>query len=137
MDIRRHLKRWLNDGELQEMGGSYEGTIADVVEEQVRNRFTTRREVQPVIVFYDGWRLIPNIGMRRALVEMFGPETNDWVDRRIRVFRRRMVQEKAGGEVPERYEKAVVGVERNALDQRTTSTPEELDELAAADISWE
>ena len=65
MDMRRHLKRWLNEGELQEMGGSYEGRISAVVEEELRNRFTVQREVQPVIVFADGWRIVPNIGMRR------------------------------------------------------------------------
>ena len=133
--MRRHLKRWLNDGELLKMGGSYEVSIVEVVEEQVRNRYTAQRELQPVIVFDDGWRLIPNIGMRRALVEMFGSETDDWVGRRVRVFRRRMVRESANGEMRERYEKAVECVDSDPRELTTTSRTE-IEELTTADISW-
>ncbi len=135
--MRRHLKRWLNDRELLQMGGSYEGIVAEVVEELVRNRYTAQRELQPVIVFRDGWRLIPNIGMRRALVEMFGPETDDWVDRRLTVFRRRMVRKSADGEMRERYEKAVECVDPHVREPRATAPRKDVEELTAADISWE
>ena len=90
--MRRHLKRSLNDADLRNMGGSYEGTISAVVEEEMRNRFTTQRTVQPVIVFTDGYRIVPNIGMQRTLVESYGAETDSWVDKRIRVFRRPMTR---------------------------------------------
>ncbi len=133
MDMRRHLKHWLNDSELQEMGGAYEGVIAEVVEEQVRNRFTTQREVQPVIVFLDGWRIVPNIGMRRTLVEMFGPETDDWVERRIRIVRRRVARTSTDGEMRERYEKAVECLDTPASEPETTTSESK---LTAADISW-
>ena len=34
VDMRRHLKRWLTNSALQWMGGSYQGIIVDVVEEE-------------------------------------------------------------------------------------------------------
>jgi hypothetical protein len=99
MDMGRHLRRWLNDAALARLDGVYEGTIGDVVEEQVRNRFTAQREIVPVVVFADGWRLIPNITMRTALVEMFGSETDHWRGARVRVHRtRREIVNKGTGE---------------------------------------
>ena len=77
MDMRRHLHRWLNDDALRELGDEYEGRISAVTEETIRNRYTAQRQLQPVIGFSDGWRLIPNIGQRKALVEMFGSSHTD------------------------------------------------------------
>jgi hypothetical protein len=54
MDMRRHLKRWLNDAALMRMDNVFEGDIAAVREEIVRNRNSGQREQQPVIVFDDG-----------------------------------------------------------------------------------
>ena len=115
------------------MGGSYEGTIAAVVEEEVRNRFTTQREIQPVIVFTDGYRIVPNIGMRRALVGSFGAETDTWVDNRIRVFRRPMTRRNPGDEAQPRFEKAVECLDAPTAEPEATAGA---GELAAADISW-
>ena len=90
------------------MSDSYEGIIADVIEQPVRNRFTATRELEPVIVFEDGWRLIPNIGMRQTLVEFFGWETDAWVGRRIVVYRTKTDRvDRQTGEVRSRYEKRV------------------------------
>ena len=75
--------------------------------------------------------------MRRALVEMFGPETDDWVDRRITIFRRRVMRKNANGEMQERYEKAVECVDPHVREPKTTPTRKEVEELTAADISWE
>ena len=51
MDMRKHLRRWLNHRELEQMGGRYDGIVAAVAEQNVRNRFTAQREAQPVIRF--------------------------------------------------------------------------------------
>ena len=128
MDMRRHLKRSLNGADLQNMGGSYEGTISAVVEEKIRNRFTTQHTMQPVIVFTDGYRIVPNIGMRRTLVESYGAETDSWVGKRIRLFRRPMTR-RDSVKAQSRFEKAV-----ECLDAPTPES--EAGELAAADISW-
>jgi hypothetical protein len=90
MDMTRHLQRWLTLGELQKVEDRYEGVIADVVESALRNPFTKQRGVQPVILFEDGWRVVPNIAMRRALIEFFGTETRMWIGRRFVVFRHRV-----------------------------------------------
>jgi hypothetical protein len=112
MDMTRHLRRWLNDKELKQMGGRYEGVVVAIREEKVRNRFTAQQEVQPVIKFDDGWLLIPNLGMRRALIEIFGAETNNWIGHRISVCRRRVERrDRLTGEVREKFEKFVYVVD--------------------------
>ena len=132
MDMRRHLNRWLNHAELINMGGSYEGTIATVVLEEIRNPFTTQRNALPVIVFTDGYRIVPNIGMRRTLVESYGPETDSWVDKRIRVFRRPMTR-RHSVKAQSRFEKAVECLDAPTPKSEATTG---VGELAAADISW-
>jgi len=108
MDMTRHLRRWLNENALREMGDTYEGRISDVVEERIRNRFTAQKSLEPVIVFDDGWRLIPNITQRRALVEFWGADTSDWVGRRLVVFRHREERpDDATGLVKVKWEKRV------------------------------
>ena len=131
MDIRRHLKRGLTNADLERMGGAYKGVIVEVVEEPMRNRFKARREVNPVIVFGDGWRLVPNIGTRRALVDGYGPETDDWSGRRVRIFLRPMTRKNS--ESAQRYEKAVECLETPASEPGTTASEST---LTAADISW-
>lgn len=88
--MTRHLKRWLNDAALEGRGGTYQGVIGSVTEEVVRNRFSAQRELQPVIGFTDGWRLIPNLGMRRALIEILGAESDNWIGRTLTVTRRQV-----------------------------------------------
>lgn len=84
MDMGRHLHRWLNDKALsQQFGDVYEGRIAAVGEQVIRNRFTAQKQLEPVIRFDDHWCLIPNISQRRALIELWGPETDDWIGRRL------------------------------------------------------
>jgi hypothetical protein len=115
MDMRRHLRPWLNDAALARLGGVFDGVIASVVEEVVRNRFSAQRETQPVLVFADGHRLIPNYGMRAALIEIFGAETDGWIGRRVRVVRvRRESVDRTTGEVRERFVKVVECADRHA-----------------------
>ena len=99
VDMTRHLRRWLNDKALIEhFDDSYEGRIADVTEEVIRNKWTGQKQLEPVLVFEDGWRLLPNINQRRALIEFFGPETDDWVGRRLGVYRHQVqrIDQKSG-----------------------------------------
>jgi len=88
MDMTRHLRRYINLPELEKLDGYYEGVIADVTEQPLRNRFTYRKEVNPIILFEDGYCTVPNNGMRRALIEEFGKETDLWKGRSIIVASR-------------------------------------------------
>ena len=104
--MRRHLRRWLDNAVLRELGDRYEGIIANVVERTLRNRFTCTRELQPVIEFEDGLRLVPNITMRRTLIEFFGADTEEWIGRRVVVYRHRVERtDPDSGKVLERFEK--------------------------------
>ena len=108
MDMRRHVPTWINNKVLVCLGGEYECTIADAIEQEVRNPFTARRERQPVIVFDDGYRCIPNVGMRRSLMELFGPHTEKWIGRRIVISRRRVERiNRETGETTESWQKVV------------------------------
>jgi len=109
MDMARHLRKWLNDTTLRELGDMYEGHIADVTEELIRNRFRyNTKTLEPVITFEDGWLLLPNIGQRKALIEMFGSDTDMWIGRSLQVFRARIERTDAKtGLVKISYEKRV------------------------------
>ena len=131
--MRRHLKHCLTNGDLEQMGGEYEGVISEVIEEVMRNPYTTERQPQPVILFPDGQRIVPNIGMRQALIDGFGSETDHWVGRRVRIFLRPMVRKNTNGNGGQRFEKAVECLDRPD-GQPGTTTREST--LTAADITW-
>jgi hypothetical protein len=108
MDMTRHLRRWLNDKALSEQfEDHYEGRISDVAEEVIRNRFTGVKQLEPVVMFDDGWRLVPNISQRRALIEFFGSETDGWKGQRLVVFRHSIQRTNADGTVKRTWEKRV------------------------------
>lgn len=108
MDMTRHLRRWLNDRALREhFDDSYEGRISDVTEEVIRNRFTGVKQLEPVVTFEDGWRLVPNISQRRALIEFFGPESENWKGRRLVVVRHSIQRTNDAGIVKQTWEKRV------------------------------
>ena len=109
MDMRRHLIRLITLSVLEEMGDRYEGVIAEVIEEPVRNKFKGTKNLEPVIVFGDGWRYVPNIAARRALIGFWGSETDDWIGRRLIVFRTPMQRKDAKSETTiTRWEKRVM-----------------------------
>lgn len=81
---------------LKALGGTYSGTVANIVMRQVRNKFTTEDIDEPVITFTDGYKLIPNIGIRRDLMAAFGHETDDWCGREITVRLREVVSRRTG-----------------------------------------
>jgi hypothetical protein len=112
--MTRHLRRWLNDAALRKLGGTYEGIVQAVSEETIRNRFTLTKQIEPVISFDDGWRVVPNITMRRTLIELLGPDTDAWIGERLIVFRQRLeFHDPDTGRTRERWEKRV----RKPLEQ--------------------
>ena len=132
MDMRRHLKRRMNNHDLEQMGGTYHGVIADVVVEEMRNPFTAKREELPVIVFEDGWQLVPNLGIRRDLTDWLGSESDNWIGASIRIFLRPMTRKVESGDGKQRLEKAVECLEAPAAEPEMT----ERKELAADEITW-
>jgi hypothetical protein len=110
MDMSRHLPLWINSRLLSSMENRFEGTIIEVVEQTIRNPFTRQRQTEPVLKFEGGYRLVPNIGMRVALCEMFGAETDHWIGERVIVVQVPVTS--ANGTV--RYEKKIVARDRAA-----------------------
>ena len=94
--MRTTIPAWLNNEVIEECGGSYSGTVESVTMRQVRNPYTTEIVDEPVITFTDGHKLIPNIGMRRDLIAMFGHETDDWCSRVITVRLQEVVSKRTG-----------------------------------------
>ena len=83
MDMRKKLGVWLSGGAIHAMGDRYEGTIAHVVEHEVRNKWTTKTTVESVIVFDDGKQLVLTRPMKFELIDRFGHESDDWIGERI------------------------------------------------------
>ena len=75
---------------IEALGGDYEGVIASVDQEDLRNNYRARKSTEPVISFLDGKRLVLNTGMLRQCIEWFGPGSEVWIGRRVRVFLRRV-----------------------------------------------
>ena len=48
-----------------------------MTEEETRNRFTCERKKELVVTFGDGWKWIPSLTARRALVWWFGSESDN------------------------------------------------------------
>lgn len=94
--MRTTLPQWLKNEALKERGGTYTGTVESVALRQIRNPFTTEIVDEPVITFTDGYKLVPNIGMRRDLIAMFGHETNDWCGREITIMLKEVVSKRSG-----------------------------------------
>lgn len=108
-DMSRHLKQWLTDRALVDLGGEFEGVVAMVTEELIRNRFTAQRSMEVVVAFDEsGYRLILNKGMLTKFIGWFGPESDNWIGRRIRVFRRLVESPNAKGEVRSRWQRDLV-----------------------------
>lgn len=116
MDMTKFLKQLLNDRELARLGGRYQGTIAAVHVEAMRNLFKNTTAEEPVIVFEDGWRLVPNYGMRVLLIEHFGAESDEWIGRTVVVVRH-LVDEtnRRKGEIVGRWVKRIVFPDTNSV----------------------
>jgi hypothetical protein len=86
-DMTRHLKRWLTTTALSGMGGEFDGVIAAVTEEPIRNKYTGLTSTEPVIMFEEGgYRWIPNKSALQKLIGWFGAESTDWNGRRVRIY---------------------------------------------------
>ena len=108
MDMGRFVRRMLNRAELMQMSGQYEGVIAEVVEEEVRNSYKRATEVVPMIRFEDGECVIPNIGMRKTLIDALGTDTEAYVGVRVMVYLD-LVETKSGGTRHQKCLKVVPG----------------------------
>lgn len=122
-DMTRHLQPWLTDKALAEMGGEYEGVVAGVSEEYIRNRFTAQRSLEVVITFDDGHRLIPNKTVLQKFITWFGAESDAWVGRRVRVYRRQVQVPNAKGELRTRWQRDVVVEDAHARSAVRTPAP--------------
>jgi hypothetical protein len=107
-NMTRHLRPWLTDRALAEMGGEFEGIVACVSEEYIRNRFTAQRSLEVVITFDDGHRLIPNKTVLQKVITWFGAESDDWIGRRVRIYRRQVEVPNAKGELRTRWQRDIV-----------------------------
>jgi hypothetical protein len=89
MDIDEFLPKstWINNAELRSRGGRYSGVVANVTAQEVRNPYAKpgepKKQIQPVIHFEDGCRLIPNVPMRRELKERLGNDTDRWIGEQL------------------------------------------------------
>jgi hypothetical protein len=79
MDMRTRLGPWLTGTALHALGGSYRGTIASVIEQEIFNRWTRQRTRELVIVFTDGKKVVLNRGMQLELIDRFGYESDNWI----------------------------------------------------------
>ncbi len=127
--MTRFLAPMLTVPELEALGGDYEGVIASVKEEMLHNRFKGQKFPEPVVSFYDGKRLVLNRTMLRACIGWFGDESNNWVDRRIRVFLRREEKvNKDTGETRWQVQRGIVCEDPHARAPRQGSWAERVPE---------
>lgn len=63
----------------------YEGRIASVAEEVIRNQFLGKNETVVVLRFDDGAFWIPSQKALNVLIPALGFESDDWIGRRIAV----------------------------------------------------
>ena len=94
--MRTTLPQWLKNEVLEALGGTYVGVVESVAMRQMQNPYTTETVDEPVVTFTDGYKLVPNIGMRRDLMAKFGHETDDWCGREITVRLQEVVSKRTG-----------------------------------------
>ena len=143
MNMDKFMPHWLNAAELRRIGGRYDGIVARVVVEKVHNRYKKEddQKEEPVIEFTDGHRLVPNISMRRALMEKFGAETDTWTGARLGLECRRGVDrtDKKTGEVQEVWTKHLLFPDERPVSitepawTADTNAPDDSDPIGAHD----
>lgn len=101
---------WLNVQAIVDMGGRFTDVISRVELSKMFSRHAqverlgkvTRgaEVVQPCIYFKTGYRLVPNLGMRRELINRLGDETDRWVGEELTVvIQRHQVTDERTGEI--------------------------------------
>jgi hypothetical protein len=130
MDMRRRTGPWLSGAAVHALGGRYDGTIRDVVEQDVRNKWTgaTTREV--VIVFEDLKQLVLNQSTQFELMERFGPESDEWIGQTIAFVSRAVSSvDTKTGEVKARWERVLLNrAEGNPIDAAYVASDEDVDD---------
>ena len=86
MDATTFLPRFINIAQLESQENRYENVIADVVAVPTQNTYTHEKKPELTIFFDDGYRVIPNKTMLKALIKEYGKETNLWIGRRIILY---------------------------------------------------
>lgn len=121
MDMTRYLKPYLTVPELEAMGGEYDGVIASVTNEEIRNRYKGQKSNEPVVSFDDGKRLVLNAGMLRACLSWFGADSTNWIGRRIRLFLRRVETiNRETGEIKVRLQRGILCEDPHFLSSSRT-----------------
>ena len=108
-DMTRYRKKWLTDGELEKIGGEFEGVVESVTEELIRNKFKAQRSREPVVGFdQGGYRLVLNATLLDKFIRWFGAESDDWIGRRVRIYRRLVEVRNSKGELRSRWQRDAV-----------------------------
>ena len=106
--MKRFLKPMLTVPTLDALGGDYEGVIATVQEETIRNRFKGQQYQEAVLTFQDGMRMVLNKTMLTKCIGWFGSDSLDWTGRRIWVFLRKAESiNKATGETRTQVQRGI------------------------------
>ena len=117
MDMTRLLKPYLNVSQLEALGGAYDGVIAAVSSQLLRNKFRAEMSEEAVVSFLDGTRLVLNKTMLRQCIEWFGAESEHWIGRRVSVFLRRVESvDRATGELKCRKHRGIACTDAHATN---------------------
>jgi hypothetical protein len=81
--MTKKLGVWLSGGAIHAMGDRYDGTIAAVEEQPVRNKWKMQTSMEDVLIFEDGKQLVVSHSMRLELIARFGSESDDWIGQSI------------------------------------------------------
>ena len=81
--MTKKLGVWLTGAAIHALGDRYDGRVADVREQPIRNKWTMQTSVEAVLVFDDGKQLVLSHGMLVELMGRFGSESDDWVGHSI------------------------------------------------------
>lgn len=112
MDMRNKLGVWLSGSVVHALGDRYAGTIANVVERAVHNKWKGQTTLEAVIVFEDGKQVVVTRGFQFELMERFGFDTNEWVGARISIGSRPVERtDKKTGEVVTTWQKFLLPVD--------------------------
>jgi hypothetical protein len=111
MDMRMKLGPWLTGGVVNAMGGRYQGTIGAVEDREVRNKWTTKTTLEPVVLFEDGKQLVLSPRTQLELIKRFGYESDTWTGKQIVIGCRAVKRTDKNGQALVTWEKFLVPAE--------------------------
>jgi hypothetical protein len=107
MDMSKTLPKRITNDELHQRGGEYKGIVREIILKDTWSVLARQSSEQPHITFTDDYTLIPNIGMRRTLIDELGEDSDGWIGKQLTV-RMEEFTSKTSGEI--RYEKYISDV---------------------------